>query len=50
MIVNKRNSIVHYNDDASDTGPRDVIANAELLIDYMKILDEQILNNLHNFN
>ncbi|MEZ8449091.1 HEPN domain-containing protein [Vibrio splendidus] len=50
MIVNKRNNIVHYNDDASDTGPRDVVANADLLIDYMKILDAQVLNNLNNFN
>lgn len=50
MIVTKRNNIVHYNDDASDTGPRDVIANADLLIEYMMILDEQVLNNLNNFD
>lgn len=49
MIVNKRNNIVHYNDDASDTGPRDVIANANLLLDYMRVLDNQILTNLDNY-
>ncbi|HHP0481475.1 TPA: HEPN domain-containing protein [Vibrio campbellii] len=42
MIVTKRNNIVHYNDDAGDTGITDIIQYADLIIQYMTILDLQV--------
>ncbi len=49
MIVNKRNSIVHYNDEASDIAPHDIIDNASLILRYMKVLDEQVILCMSNF-
>lgn len=45
-IVNKRNSIVHHNDAASDIGLADVVENAKLIKCYIKILDNEILSAL----
>lgn len=42
-IVNKRNSIVHHNDAASDIGLTDIVDNAILIKNYIKILDDEIL-------
>lgn len=42
-IVNKRNSIVHHNDAASDIGLTDISDNAKLIKNYIKILDDEIL-------
>lgn len=49
-IVNKRNNIVHYNDDASDVGARDVIDSIQVLKNYMKILDNEIKAGLDSLN
>lgn len=46
-IVNKRNSIVHYNDDASDLVASDIIENIDVLKAYMQILDSEINNGLN---
>ncbi|OHU89186.1 MULTISPECIES: HEPN domain-containing protein [Pseudoalteromonas] len=46
-IVTKRNNIVHYNDDASDVGARDIIENVEVLKQYMRVLDSEISSSLN---
>lgn len=48
-LVNKRNEIVHHNDDASDLTFIDVKDRALLLIRYMTIIDDAVLNNVRKF-
>lgn len=50
MIVNKRNNIVHYNDDSGDTGISDIVQYANLIIDYMAILDEQVATRIDSIS
>ncbi|EKB1982665.1 hypothetical protein ONF77_004626 [Vibrio parahaemolyticus] len=49
MIVNKRNNIVHYNDDAGDTGIQDILDYANLIINYMSILDQEVSAQMAKF-
>lgn len=45
-IVTRRNNIVHYNDDASDVSPNDLIVNINIIKDYMNIIDNAICSKL----
>ncbi|PAJ71832.1 hypothetical protein CJF42_24545 [Pseudoalteromonas sp. NBT06-2] len=47
-IVNKRNSIVHHNDNATDITFDDVILNAAKLKDYIKLVDEEIIKAMND--
>ena len=42
-IVEKRNNILHHNDDASDIGNQDIMKYATEFINYSKIIDDEIL-------
>lgn len=42
-IVEKRNNILHHNDDASDIGNQDILKYIEEFIIYSKIIDDEIL-------
>lgn len=43
-IVNKRNNIIHHNDDASDISFSDLIANVDVFLEYMSSIDKLIAN------
>lgn len=43
-IVNKRNNIIHHNDDASDISFSDLIANIDVFLEYMSSIDKLIAN------
>ncbi|MCM1985609.1 HEPN domain-containing protein [Methanococcoides seepicolus] len=45
-LVDKRNNIVHQNDDASDISPLDIMDNITFLMDYIGIIDEEVVNKL----
>ncbi len=45
-IVNKRNSVVHHNDSASDVSIGDIIQNIEFLKQYMRVIDEEVLKHI----
>ena len=47
-IVTQRNNIIHYNDDASDISALDLIANNQIIVEYMSIIDNAICSNLSN--
>ena len=42
-IVEKRNNILHHNDNASDIGNQDILKYIGEFIEYSKIIDEEIL-------
>lgn len=44
FIVNKRNSIIHHNDDANDVSFSDLISNIDVFLEYMSSIDLLITN------
>lgn len=50
FIVGKRNNIVHYNDDAGGYGPLDIVENIGIFLQYMNIIDAEVMDRLSSFN
>mgnify|MGYP000494595896 CR=1 FL=1 len=44
IIVNKRNSVIHHNDDASDLSFPDLLANIDVFLEYMSSIDKLVAN------
>lgn len=44
-IVTKRNNVIHHNDDASDVSFNDIIININIIKEYMKAIDKEVLLN-----
>ncbi len=47
FVVTKRNNIVHHNDEASDLSFDDMIAHIEIMKEYIKIIDCEVLNKFN---
>ena len=45
-IVDKRNNIIHHNDDASDMSFKDIIENINIIKEYITIIDKQVMDHI----
>lgn len=45
-IVDKRNNIIHHNDDASDMSFKDIIENINIIKEYITIIDKQVKDHI----
>ncbi len=45
-IISKRNNIIHHGDNASDIAFRDVIANIESTLEYIRSIDAEVMKHL----
>ncbi|MEY8199195.1 MAG: HEPN domain-containing protein [Colwellia sp.] len=43
-IVNKRNNVIHHNDDASDISFSDLLVNIDVFLEYMSSIDKLLAN------